>query len=275
MNAAWWLLTIAGAVIGYGVGWAHAVRRSRRGRPRPVDSNPRDPSDQVIELSALTGGLAHEIRNPLSTLRMNLQLLGEDWAAESADPAELRRRSRNRLAILHNEADRLRLILNDFLRLVGRQEPELQGCDLNAVVQEFGDFYEPQAHAKNIALILERADQPIYGRMDPALLKQALLNLCVNAQEVMEEGGTLTLRTGRDRDGRARIEVHDTGPGFDEETGRRLFEPFFSRRASGTGLGLPITRQLVLAQGGTITASSRPGRGARFTITLPVADAES
>ncbi len=248
------------------------TRMSESNQPRAT------PAEAVIEISALAGGLAHEIRNSLSTLRMNLQLLEEDWrSAATSDEAtappgrEVVRRSQVRLHGLLEETKRLERILEDFLEFVRNRELRTARCDLNELVAELGDFYRPQAEAHDLKLELIPADQPVYSQVDAALLKQALLNLMLNAQQAMLAGGRLTLRVDRQDDGWGRIEVCDTGPGIAAAQLSRIFDAYYSTKKGGTGLGLPMARRIVSAHSGSIEVRSTPGEGTTSTILLPLA----
>ncbi len=236
-------------------------------------------ASSIVELSALTGGLAHEIRNSLSTLTVNLQLLDEDWRAMEAstdDDAELAResldvarRSRARLGTLLVEARRLESILNDFLQFVNRRELSLSGVDLTRLVQDVAEFFRPRAEANDIAMAVQAPGQPLWCRADVNLIKQAMLNLLINAQQAMENGGRLDIRMSSD--GRhARIEVQDTGTGIAPENLSRVFEAYFSTRKAGTGLGLATTRRIVEEHGGRVDVHSAPGQGTSITIELPL-----
>ncbi|GJQ25049.1 MAG: hypothetical protein HBSAPP02_00810 [Phycisphaerae bacterium] len=231
---------------------------------------------QLVELSALTGGLAHEIRNPLSTLKVNLQLLDEDWAKletiDRPDPREAQdvaRRSRRRIASLVQETHRLERILADFLQFVGKRELRLADADLNTLVSEMADFYAPQARAHGIALELHCTANALPCRVDAQAIKQALLNLLINAQQAMPGGGRITLSTARDDDGHVRIDVEDTGPGIDPAEQEDVFRAYYSTKKGGTGLGLAMARRIAHEHGGDITLASTPGCGARFSIRLP------
>lgn len=274
------ILAAAGAAVVAIVVW-----RARRPNRRNLPPGHTDPVDSVIEISALAGGLAHEIRNPLSTLKVNLQLLGEDWSDESVPVAELRRRSLTRLKTLGAEATRLNHIVEDFLRLVGRQELNRSTCDLTGLVQKLVEFYEPQAKANGVQIRFEPWATPLLCAVDADLVRQAMLNLCINAQEAMPQGGILTIRT---RAGHialqgaasspnplanspaACVDFHDTGPGLSADALHRVFEPYYSTKPRGTGLGLALTRRIIRAHGGAVTVSSSPGTGAVFTLALPL-----
>ena len=220
---------------------------------------------QYAEIAQLAGGLAHEIRNPLSTLQLNLQLLAEDFQ----DPETPRdKRALQRIERLHHEVQRLHGILENFLRFARIQDLDLESADLNEIVEEVRDFYEPHAATKSIVIRTQLApDLPPVG-LEADLFKQALLNLILNAEHAMPSGGELILTTRRDGGG-VILDVTDTGIGMTDEIRARIFDAFFSTRPAGSGLGLPTTRKIVEAHRGTIHVQSEPGKGSRFSIRLP------
>lgn len=218
------------------------------------------------EIATLAGGLAHEIRNPLSTMRMNLDLLAEDFQ-NPQNPRE--RRALQKIDRVRNESHRLQGLLEDFLRFVRLNDLRTRSADLNAVVEEVRDFCEGQGVAQNI---LSRASYdpnlpPV--PLDIDLFKQALLNLILNAQHAMPNGGEIILSTRREPD-LAVLEIIDTGCGIPPDQAEKVFEPFFSTQPGGSGLGLPTARKIVEAHGGSIAVESLPGRGSKFTIKLPL-----
>ncbi|MHB1561255.1 MAG: sensor histidine kinase [Isosphaeraceae bacterium] len=220
---------------------------------------------RYAEIAQLAGGLAHEIRNPLSTLQLNLQLLAEDFQ-DAETPRD--RRALQRIERLTHEVQRLHGILENFLRFARIQDLDLQPADLNAIVEELCDFYEPHAATKGILIRTQLADNlPTVG-LEPDLFKQALLNLVLNAEHAMPSGGELILTTHRD-DGSVVLDVTDTGIGMTHAVRSRIFDAFFSTRPAGSGLGLPTTRKIVEAHGGSIDVQSEPGKGSRFRIRLP------
>ncbi|RPI90764.1 MAG: two-component sensor histidine kinase [Planctomycetaceae bacterium] len=227
--------------------------------------------DQYAEIAALAGGLAHEIRNPLSTISLNLELLEEDVAG--GDSARERRMLR-KLQILQRECAHLETILEEFLRFARVGELELVESDLNELVQEFIDFYRAEADAGGIEISPHLdADLPRV-RLDRTLFRQAISNLARNAQQAMPKGGLLELQTSV-RDGWVELALIDNGVGMNEQTLAGLFNMFFSTKPGGTGLGLPTVKRIVVAHGGRVTVDSAPGRGTRFTIALPPVPANS
>jgi two-component system, NtrC family, sensor histidine kinase HydH len=221
--------------------------------------------DRYAEIAQLAGGLAHEIRNPLSTIGINLELLVADL--EEGD-APRDRRMLQKIRTVQQQCDALEEVLNAFLRFVSLGEFDTEPTDLNAVVEEFVAFDRAQSdrHAIDVTTHLA-TDLPLVA-LDAALMRQVLTNLARNAREAMPAGGPLEVQTRSDN-GRVILEVIDGGTGMSETTRVRIFNAFFSTRAGGSGLGLPTVRRIVEAHGGTITCDSEPARGTRFTISLP------
>jgi signal transduction histidine kinase len=214
----------------------------------------------------LASGLAHEIRNPLNAMNMNLQMLEEELAAcpEMSDPehAEL-------LESTKSEIKRLERLVNNFLAYARPARPRFESGDLNVVVQEVMRLLEADFRQSRVEL---KADlEPLLPQVetDDTQFKQALLNLLVNARQVLKDGGTVTVRTRAGSHGEAVLEIEDDGPGIAAEVRERIFEVFYSSRGGGTGLGLPIARQIVERHGGTIEVDSAEGRGTTFRIRLP------
>jgi len=223
---------------------------------------------QYLEIAALAGGLAHEIKNPLSTINLNLELLAEEVSAGDS-PRD--RRMLKKILSVQRECRRLEVILEDFLKFARAGELELTECDLNEVVRDFLEAYQTEAESNGIEISPHLAPDLPFVRLDEALFRQVLLNLALNAQQAMPRGGLLELQT-RSRDGRVELDVIDNGCGMDEQTLARVFEAFYSTKATGSGLGLATVKRIVEAHGGRVTVESAPSRGTRFTVSLPPAD---
>ena len=234
----------------------------------------------------MTGGLAHEIKNPLSTIGLNAQLLGES-ISESDLPDDQRERLLRRLESLSREVERLADILNDFLQFAGRMKLDPQKHDLVKIVDELSDFFHPQCNKANVRLRVQLADEPVPVNVDEGLLKQALLNLMINATQAMAlpEGqedsngsdgaaGDLILHVEGDET-EAKVRVIDTGPGIEPEKLEEIFHPYVSHKLGGTGLGLSTARRIVEEHGGRLAAHSEVGRGSEFVIYLPSADRQT
>ncbi|MHC4064871.1 MAG: sensor histidine kinase [Planctomycetota bacterium] len=258
-------LAVAAFVLGVVLGALSGLYR--RGRRKP-----REPDARVAELSELAGGLAHELRNPLSTLMVNLQLLAEDLRELGDEDAHLARRSLIKVEAVRREAERLQNLLDDFLKLAGPCRLEFTSVDLNQTVVHLVEFFSPQADAAGVRLHVTYAPQPLQCRLDEGLMKQALLNILINAQEAMPDGGEIMVRISRNADKTASVEISDTGPALTPEELSKVLRPFYSTKAGGTGLGLSTTHRIVSEHGGRLDLHSEPGRGTSFTVSVPLAD---
>ena len=246
------------------------TRHAAGQRARLAERRARD-AERLAELGSITGGLAHEIKNPLSTVGLNAQLLGEDLA-EADLPAQQRDRLLNRLAALRRETDRLAGILADFLQFAGRVRLDPHPADLVEILDEVVDFFHPQCNQAGVILRSNLPETPVTATVDTGLLKQAVLNLLINAVQAIESGPDerADLIVGLEHDAEeARIHVTDTGPGIDEPDLAAIFRPYVSRKPGGTGLGLPTARRIVEEHGGRLTVDSEVGRGSDFVIHLP------
>ncbi len=234
--------------------------------------------NQLEQLSRFTGEIAHEIKNPLSTIKINLKLISEDFSDFvkhkhlQADPDKYRRlhlRALRKITVLQKETDRLEQILNDFLRYVERAEIQPAKADINALISDMIDFYTPQAYSHSITIRQGLYNEPLICKIDENMVKQVILNLFINAQQAMDGGGELIIRTNK-QDENAVIHISDTGSGIELEKLNYIFEAFYSSRPAGTGLGLPTAKRIVEAHNGTINVNSEPGKGTSFTIKLPL-----
>jgi signal transduction histidine kinase len=223
---------------------------------------------QFAEIAALAGGLAHEIKNPLSTISLNLELLGEEVSAGDS-PRD--RRMLKKILAVQQECRRLDAILEDFLKFARLGELELVEGDLNQLVREFIEFYQPQLASNGVEISQHLSPDLPAVRLDGALFRQALLNLALNAQQAMPRGGIIELQT-RFRDGRVELVIIDNGCGMDEQTLSRIFDVFFSTKPAGSGLGLATVKRIVEAHGGRVAVESAPSCGTSFTVSLPPAE---
>lgn len=221
---------------------------------------------QYAELAALAGSLAHEIKNPLSVIRMNMDLLAEDLA-EPQTPRE--RRALGKIEMVGRQCERLENLLNDFLRFskVGRLDLHLG--NLNDHVERVLDLFAAQAAASGIEVVRYLDHDLPSILLNGETLQAALVNLVKNSLEAMEGGGQLIARTRLTRHGVA-LDLIDTGVGMDERTALKMFEPFYSTKSGGSGLGLPTARRIIEAHGGRIGVHSEVGRGTQFSLEFPM-----
>ncbi len=236
--------------------------------PQPSNS----PATKAEELGRLLGVIAHEIKNPLSTIKVNLRLVDEELKNGPAADAEQRlARARRKLSIIDKETARLEQILDGFLRYADRTQPHIAQVDINSLLSDMVDFYLPQAASHSITMRQALHKDPLPCPADAGMLKQAILNLFINAVQAIGHGGELMVRTARERNF-AQIQISDTGKGISPDRLARIFEPYQSSRPNGTGLGLATVKKIIDAHNGTISVVSEPGKGTAFTIALPLSE---
>ena len=222
--------------------------------------------DQYTQIARLAGALAHEIKNPLSTIRLNMELLLEDLD-DAESPGQ--RRAVKQVELVQRECQRLQDLLDDFLNYAKVRQLDLTPTDLNAQIDELLDFFAPETRSAEIEVLRYFDPELPHVNLDREAFRGAFLNLLINARQAMPRGGQLTVRTHGQGDNVA-VRVIDTGHGVDEKTASQMFEAFFSTKPSGSGLGLPTTSKIIEAHGGRISVQSEVGHGTQFTIELPV-----
>jgi signal transduction histidine kinase len=215
--------------------------------------------------------VTHEIRNPLSAMGLNIEMLEEELAQENGSE---RTEVKNLLAAIHREVQRLEHLSEEYLRVARLPQPRMEAEDLASAVREIVEFATPEIENAGCNVTLHVATSLPLALFDEAQLRQALLNLLRNAREAMPGGGPIEVSVSAEGMSVV-LNVDDQGIGVPEDIRARVFDPFFSTKGEGTGLGLAITRHIVEAHGGTVTCESRVGRGTRFRIALPIAPARS
>lgn len=219
-------------------------------------------AEQLAAVGQLAAGVAHEVRNPLTSIKMLVQAGGESGAAGLAGED---------LAVVEREIRRIERSLQTFLDFARPPRLERKPHDLNPLIERMLDLIRGRAHKQRIALDYRPPAAPIVGDVDAEQLHQVLINLALNALDVMPHGGRLHVGLERSADGAAEIALSDTGPGIADTLLPRLFEPFVSGKETGLGLGLVVSRRIVEDHGGTLRGGNRREGGARFAIRLPAA----
>jgi signal transduction histidine kinase len=222
-------------------------------------------SEKMAVVGTFASGLAHEVRNPLNSIALQLSILDRRIAPL---PARVGGEIKELVGVIREEVKRLDNLVGDFLQFSRSNRVQYRPTALDALVDEVTRLLRPEARASGVSLRRERIGEAIPDmRVDPEKMKQVVINLVQNAIEAMPEGGLATIESGL-VDGRAVVVVRDCGPGLPE--GLDVFQLFVTTKAQGTGLGLSIAQQIVLEHGGEIAAASEPGKGATFTVSLPV-----
>ncbi len=224
-------------------------------------------SERLAAVGTLAAGMAHEVRNPLNSALLQLQVLERRIAKGKTTPPELA----PVVQVVKDEIRRLERLVADFLAFARPTRLELSPHDLNRVVRGVVELVRPEAQTQGAQLSIETPDTPLCVPLDPERFRQVLLNLIRNAVEASGPNGHVTVRA-QEIEAEATLEVSDDGPGFPQDA--QIFDAFYTTKDTGTGLGLSIVHSLVTAHGGRITATSEPGNTC-FTIRLPLAAAGS
>jgi signal transduction histidine kinase len=248
---------------------AHLFAESRRAYVELKEAQQRIRlGEKMAVLGTFASGLAHEVRNPLNSIALQLSLLERRIARlDSGVGQEMRAMADT----IREEIQRLDGLVGDFLLFSRTDRMQEQLASLDSVVDEVLQLMTPEAAGNGISLTRAGLGPPVPSfRMDAEKMKQVVINLVRNAVEAMPAGGSVTVETGV-VNGQARLVVRDTGPGLPE--GVDIFQLFVTTKARGTGLGLSIVQQIVLQHGGEISVQSQPGQGTAFAISLPMAGA--
>ena len=225
-------------------------------------------SERLATVGRMAAHITHEIRNPLASLGLNVELLGDEVGADNQEARKL-------VNSIGKEVDRLSEITETYLRFVRLPKPKLEREDLGAVAMSVLEFAGSELALAGIGWTIDIEPGLPEVVADESQLRQALLNLVRNAKEAMPGGGSIRLEVGKAAEGQVRLVLADSGLGIPPENLANIFEPFFSTKAKGTGLGLALVQQIVSEHGGRIEVDCPPGGGTRFTIFLPVAKARA
>lgn len=225
-------------------------------------------SERAAAIGRLTQAIAHEIRNPLNVLNLSMDHLSAKFA-----PADEARGARfaQIISTIKSEISRLKHMVSDVLAFGRPVGLTVELIDVRRLVEDAFAFILPQADAQGVEVAVEAEETPIGVRGDVERLKSCLSNITINALQAMPAGGLLTARVRRS-DGLVEIRISDTGVGISEESLGKIFDPYFSTKQSGFGLGLALTKRIIQEHQGSIEVSSRVGLGTTFVVRLPAAD---
>lgn len=223
-------------------------------------------SEKLSTLGEMAAVLAHEIRNPLGSIRGTAEILRDDY--KPGDPKH------EFIEIQIKETERLNRVVEDFLRMARPQPADMKRCPVEEELETMVSLVSNDARKRQIKLLLQPAPVPIIIRGDGEKLRQAFLNIIINALQATPPNGSVTISTKVYQTELCEIRFSDTGPGIDSETLGRIFEPFFTTKPDGTGLGLAITRKIIESHGGTLLVESEVGHGTTVTVRLPMNNGE-
>ena len=239
---------------------------------REKEKSEKKMKESFASLTALTAGVAHELKNPLGSMSIYLQLMERQLlkpeAFENLDTC--RENLISKIKVLKSEVERLNSIVVDFLSTVRPRNANLQEEDLNQIIKNSVEIMIPDLEQHNITLRLELEENLPYIMLDRGFMRQVLTNLIGNAKDAMKEqgSGTLTISTGKNSDS-VILTVSDTGAGISQENLTKIFDPYFTTKKSGTGIGLTLVYKIIKGMGGDIGVDSRQGAGTTFRIILP------
>jgi PAS domain S-box-containing protein len=243
-------------------------------------------AENLASLTTLAAGVAHEIKNPLGSISIHIQLIQKTMnsgmsfcneelnrekplAGKNTQMQESFNLLQQYLGVVNEEIDRLNKIVVDFLFAVRPMNMEFRQQNVNILIQELTDFVQFELNESHIMLDLQLADDLPFINIDERFMKQALLNLIKNAMAAMSDGGTLSVKTSL-VDDNVTIVVCDNGIGIPEENLSKIFEPYYTTKDTGSGLGLTLVFKIIREHQGTISVKSRLNEGTCFTIKLPV-----
>lgn len=224
-------------------------------------------AEKLSTLGEMAAVLAHEIRNPLGSIRGTAEILRDDY--KPGDPKH------EFIEIQIKETERLNRVVEDFLHMARPQPPDMHPCPVQEELEMIATLIRNDAGERKIKLVLQAPTVPVIIKADGEKLRQAFLNIAINALQATPPGGSVIISTTVYKTALCEIRFLDTGPGIDIETLGRIFEPFYTTKADGTGLGLAITKKIIESHKGTLLVESEPGHGTTVTVRLPMQDANN
>jgi len=218
--------------------------------------------EKLAAIGGLAAGVAHEIRNPLSSIKGIASYFKSKFDKDSDD--------KEAAGVMIQEVDRLNRVISELLEFAGPTELKLKQTDVNELLEHSVRLIQKEASTKDIAIKLNLSQQQLVAEIDSDRFSQCLLNLYLNALQAMDTGGQLTIENSITEGNSINIEIKDTGSGIKTEDLNKIFDPYFTTKAKGTGLGLAIVHKIIEAHNGQIKIRSVPGQGTVFTIVIPV-----
>jgi two-component system sensor histidine kinase HydH len=219
-------------------------------------------AEKLSTLGEMAAVLAHEIRNPLGSIRGTAEILKDDY--KPGDPKH------EFIEIQIKETERLNRVVEDFLHMARQKPVDLRPCPVQEELETIVTLLANDARERKVKLILQPVTAPVIIKADGEKLRQAFLNIILNALQATPAGGSVIISTTVCQTAFCEIRFRDTGPGIDEETKDKIFEPFFTTKQNGTGLGLAITRKIIESHSGTLQVESEPGKGTTVIVKLPM-----
>lgn len=221
-----------------------------------------------MALSVLAAGMVHEVKNPLSAIHLHLQLLENQIS--QVESGELRDQMHRRIEIIKHEILGLNQTLQEFIRLIRSETQPIAQTGLNQIVESVAELLLPQIEKHQIQLTLNLGGLPQSAKIDSAFLKQVLINLILNSIQSFDDitdnrDRKITVTTGQELAG-FYLQIEDNGLGIAPEDQEKIFEPFYTTKATGSGLGLSLVRKMMIEMGGHVDLVSTPSKGTRFTL---------
>lgn len=234
---------------------------ARRAREQKLLEDQLNQAERLAVLGEMVAGVSHEIKNPLGIIRSTAELL-----AEKSEHSQAQKKLSN---IIIEESGRLNDIVTDFLDFARPQVPNLQDCPLGEVIERNVTFLRPELDKKGVIVNDGNLNgRPYTIQADPGLLRQAFLNIFINAIQAMEDGGNITINIEEEK-GNYRVEIQDTGIGIRDENLKKIFSPFFTTKDEGSGLGLSIVKNIIEGHKGKVWIESKEGVGTKVFVSLP------
>ena len=215
----------------------------------------------MAAIRGLAAGVAHEIRNPLSSIK-GIATYFKNKFDENSDDEDM-------AGVMIQEVDRLNRVISELLEFARPTELKLKTTDVNSLIEHSVRLIEKEASDKNIDIKLDLSQPPLSAQIDSDRFSQCLLNLYLNALQAMEKGGQLSIKDSLTHDNLIVIEIRNTGSGIKAENLNKIFDPYYTTKTKGTGLGLAIVHKIVEAHNGSIKVRSISGQGTSFIISIP------